>query len=126
MEIYKILADIMQEQDLNVAETARKSNLPDSTVRGIITRKQKTVALEVAFKLSNGLGVSLERLNGMPDREKQPISTILHTSDEYRLLSNYRQLNNEGQDKLLEYSDDLAGMPKYKKHGELGLDSKEA
>lgn len=69
MDIYKILQTIMDEQGLNIAETARKANLPDSTVRGIIARKQKTVALEVAFKLSDGLGVSLERLNGMPERE---------------------------------------------------------
>lgn len=60
--IYEILQSIMDERGLTIAETARLCNLPDSTVRGIITRKQKSIALEVAFKLSKGLGISLEYL----------------------------------------------------------------
>jgi len=45
---------------------------------------------------------------------------------ENRLLCTYRELNEEGQEKLLGYADDLAGMPKYKKRCELCLDKKEA
>ena len=70
MEIYKIIEEIMSEENISIAEIARKCGLHDSTVRGIITRKQKTVALDVAFKLSDGLGISLERLNGQ--KEKAP------------------------------------------------------
>lgn len=62
---YKILQEIMDEKGLSIAEVARISDLSDSTVRSIINRKTKTVALEVAFKLSKGLNVSLERLNGI-------------------------------------------------------------
>ena len=47
MEIYKIISDIMRNQNLSVADIAKKSNLPDSTVRGIVTRKQKNIALEI-------------------------------------------------------------------------------
>ena len=36
MEIYKIISDIMRNQNLSVADIAKKSNLPDSTVRGRI------------------------------------------------------------------------------------------
>lgn len=75
MEIYKIISDIMRNQNLSVADIAKKSNLPDSTVRGIVTRKQKNIALEVAFKLSQGLGVSLEYLNGMPEKEQKTNNT---------------------------------------------------
>ena len=46
MEIYKIISDIMKNQNLSVADIAKKSNLPDSTVRGIITRKHKDIALD--------------------------------------------------------------------------------
>lgn len=69
MAVYKILEEIMKERDLSVADIARLCNLSDSTVRGIVKRKQDTIALEVAFKLSYGLGISLERLNGMPEKE---------------------------------------------------------
>lgn len=72
-----ILKEIMKEKGLNVADVARLCKLSDSTVRGIITRNQKSTALEVAFKLSKGLNVSLERLNGMTViGEKEKTSTI--------------------------------------------------
>lgn len=64
MEFYKILQEIMDEKNIGVADVARLCGLTDSTVRSIIDREQKKVALNVAFKLSDGLGVSLERLNG--------------------------------------------------------------
>lgn len=64
MHFYEILQDIMKEQSLSVPDVARMSGLADSTIRSIISRKTKTVALEVAFKISKGLNVSLERLNG--------------------------------------------------------------
>ena len=56
----------LEKQKMSVADIARACNLPDSTVRGIISRKQKSIALEVAFKLSRGLNVSLATLNGEP------------------------------------------------------------
>lgn len=34
---------------------------------------------------------------------------------ETKLLTNFRDLNKDGQEKLLDYADDLAGMDKYKK-----------
>ena len=55
MEFYKVLKEIMESKDLSIPEVARLCNLSDSTVRSIITRKQKTVALNIAFKLSDGL-----------------------------------------------------------------------
>lgn len=70
MEIYKILSNIMVERGLTIPDVARACNLSDSTVRGIVVRKQKSVALEVAFKLSSGLCVSLERLNGEMELEQ--------------------------------------------------------
>ncbi|WP_050698637.1 helix-turn-helix domain-containing protein [Anaeromassilibacillus senegalensis] len=79
--VHETLREIMNEKNLSIAETARICNLPDSTVRGIITRFQKSVALEVAFKLSKGLGVSLERLNGGEELKKSPDPEEPETED---------------------------------------------
>ena len=71
----------MEEKELSISEVARLSKLPDSTVRSILLRKNKTVALEVAFKLAKGLNVSLERLNGerpMVGAESSPACKKLH------------------------------------------------
>ena len=67
MDFYSILQEILSEKGLSIPEAARACGLSDSTLRSIITRKNKTVALEVAMKISKGLCVSLERLNGMKE-----------------------------------------------------------
>lgn len=64
MEFYKVLEKIMKSKDLTIPEVARLCNLSDSTVRSIFTRKQKTVALNIAFKIADGLCIPLEVLNG--------------------------------------------------------------
>ena len=74
--VYQVLEEIMKEKHLNIAEVARLCGLPDSTVRGIIVRKQKNTALEVAFKLSEGLNVSLESLIGMSENQKTPATEL--------------------------------------------------
>jgi len=68
MDFYLILQGIMEEKSLKIPDIARKCGLSDGTIRSAIVRKQKNVSLDVAFKLSDGLGVSLERLNGMPEK----------------------------------------------------------
>lgn len=106
MAIYKIIQEIMDEKNLSVADTARICKLPDSTVRGIIRRKQETVALEVAFKLSEGLNVSLEKLNGLPERvtrpdiEEQP--TIVTDDGLLERERLFRSLSPEAQELVLQ------------------------
>ena len=46
--------------------------------------------------------------------------------DEQKLIDNYRSLNEEGQDKLLDLADDLIRTGKYKKSTPNGLEQKEA
>ena len=95
MAIYEVLKNIMEAQRLSVADVARVCDLPDSTVRGIINRKQKTVALEVAFKLSNGLNVSLERLNGLPESKTKNAPSL---SDEaQRIARDFDSLDGWGK-----------------------------
>ena len=103
--IYEILIETMNDKNMKIPDVARASGLSDSTVRSIITRKQSTVALEVAFKLSKGLNISLEKLNGMevPSKKVSPtrqeaeeaLKTVLYkkfghepTAEELALVEN--------------------------------------
>lgn len=87
MYFYQILSDIMEQRNLKIADVARMCNIADSTVRSIMSRKQKTVALDVAFKLSDGLNVSLEVLNGSKPKENNKITI---NDKEERLITAYR------------------------------------
>jgi len=64
MEFWQTLEKAMADRGLTVAETARRCGLPDSTVRGILTRRQKMAALDVAMHLAEGLDLTLEELAG--------------------------------------------------------------
>lgn len=114
MEFYKILERIMEEQQLNIPAVARKCNLSDGTVRSIFARKQKNVALEVAFKFSKGLGVSLERLNGSeemvsdPKEAKNSSDTAGATMDRLVVFNELRKKSNMSLDEISSKS----GVPK--------------
>lgn len=101
MDFYSILQEILSEKGLSIPEAARACGLSDSTLRSIITRKNKTVALEVAMKISKGLNVSLERLNGLEEIKEVKKSNALHP-DEEKLLKDFRSLNSEGKRYILQ------------------------
>jgi len=93
MDFYIILNEIMTEKGIGIADVARASGLTDSTVRSIIDRKQKKVALNIAFKLSEGLGVSLERLNGLPENKNGPTLS----SEAMQLARDYDALDEKSK-----------------------------
>ena len=72
VELWQILQQAMKEREYKVADVAHICGLPDSTVRGIITRRQKSIALDVAFRLSRGLGIPLEVLAGEAAAKNEP------------------------------------------------------
>ena len=96
MEFYKILESILNERGMSIAEASRVCGLTDSTLRSIIQRKSKNVSLDVAFKIADGLGVSLYRLNGMPEPETD--------TQKEEIIDAFARLSSDNQAKLLELS----------------------
>lgn len=109
MEFYKILLEIMDEKSLKIPDIARLTGLSDSTIRSIITRKTKNITLEVAFKMSKGLDVSLERLNGDDFLFLDNASLNAETT----LLENYNKLNNLGKEEANKRVSELTEINKY-------------
>lgn len=95
MDFYLILQEIMDEKGLNIPSVARLCNLSDGTIRSAIVRKQKNVALEVAFKLSKGLNVSLERLNGMPEPKFQKKNPGNLSPEEMQIAMAYHRASED-------------------------------
>lgn len=61
-------------------------------------------------------GVSIDYLTG---RCSEELKSVPLPDAEARLLDYYQNLNEEGQEKLLEYADDLVSLGRYKKHNPL-------
>ncbi|WP_443660550.1 helix-turn-helix domain-containing protein [Clostridium algidicarnis] len=106
VEFYKILQSIMKERELTIPEISRMTGLPDSTIRSIISRKTKNISLEVASKLSRGLNISLEELNGETPNNKVNLG-------EEALLSNFNKLNTTGKDEAIKRVEELTEINKY-------------
>lgn len=88
---------------MSIPEVARACGLTDSTVRSIIDRKQKKIALNIAFKLSSGLDIPLERLNGeLPSNEKAPAPEKPEADARLQeIVSCYHTMNEQGKNFLL-------------------------
>lgn len=114
MYFYEIMERIMNDKNLKVSDVAKLCDLPDSTIRSIFVRKQKSISLEVAFKLSKGLNVSLEILNGdsIDSCDKSSEAT---DNDEQLLLLKYRKLDDIDKAGTIGYIDAKLEHEKYKK-----------
>ena len=70
------------------------------------------------YQIASIYGVSVEWLRGETDIKEPFTAKNEELSDKSNLLiSLFEQLNIEGQEKLLDYADDLVSSGKYKKHG---------
>ena len=117
MDFYKILEEILNEQDIGIREAAKMCDVSEATLRSIFNRKQKRIALDVAFKPHLGLNVSLERLNGDPLLTKPPVHPRRRKDDpNLRILADtYEDLSEEGKEKVMTYLKDIHSIKKYRR-----------
>lgn len=88
MDFYEILSKIMSEKSMGISEVAHATGLPDSTVRSIIARKTKKISLDVALKISKGLNISVDRLNGESVQDEIDLN-----NEEKEVVKKYRALS---------------------------------
>lgn len=117
MDFYKILEEILNEQDIGIREASKMCDVSEATLRSIFNRKQKRIALDVAYKLHLGLNVSLERLNGDPLLTKPPVHPRRRKDDpNLRILADtYEDLSEEGKEKVMTYLKDIHSIKKYRR-----------
>jgi len=131
MDFYKVLQELLEKKNLSIPEMSRVTGIPDSTIRSIINRKSKTVSLEIAFKISHALNVSLEELSG------ENIDVVYNdvdsnttenknafNEDEQKLITDFKKLNAIGQKKALSDINDLTQIDKYTVSSEKTNDNK--
>ena len=127
MDFYLVLEQIMHDRNMSIPDIARATGLSDGTLRSAITRKQKNVALEVAFKISAGLGVSMEYLNSGVDSKDHGRPSCCScvsvlgpsnppTDDELSMIQKLRALTPRDRSVLLSTLDTLYQTSGGEKH----------
>jgi len=97
----KQLADLIDAKHNSVSDWENDKNKPDPDTIEYICG---ALDIPVSFLFSDSIQI-----------KKSPEPTDLDSEDLHPLLKIYEQLNVDGQNRLMEYAQDLAEMPKYKK-----------
>lgn len=113
------LKSILDERGISYAQAGRESGAGVDFIRNI-ERRGSAPAFTRVQQMAEYLGMTTSELLG---EEKAPSPT--KDENEEELLTLYRKLNQEGQEKLLDYADDLAESGKYKKVSAFNMGSKE-
>lgn len=126
MGIGNLLSRLISENNTTVSELSRTANVPAQTIYSIIRRDNLKANLEDLYRLSKSLGVNLDYFcQEFADIKKSsaPDKTGAEdlTKPETMLLHNFRALNEDGQDRLLETSDDMVTSGKYTKNNSIEI-----
>lgn len=104
-------------------ELAQKSNMAEITIRQYETNKREPRTAQLQ-KIADALEIELSELIGDAlaeqylhtlKRVKQMPDKIIQTVTKGKLLAHYENLNSIGQNKALDYVEDLTKIPEYRK-----------
>ena len=114
------ISSLLQVQGKSQSDLADYMDVSQATVsnwcKGIkIPRMNKIDMIAVFFKVKRSYILEEHANEYIPCQEDLP--AILHLME---------QLNDEGQEKVVEYAEGLIALGKYKKHGQYELGQKEA
>ena len=68
---------------------------------------------DVKYRIAEYFGVSVDYLMGYTDSPNPPMQESQLTEAERKLIDDFRSLNEEGKEKLIDYADDLIQSGKY-------------
>lgn len=112
------LKNMKQQSGLTTREIALQSGLPEPTLEKLFAGQTKDPKLNTIKTVVHFLGFTLDDL--APENENSPAPANAETGElneqEQTLIHNYRALNDEGHEKLLDYSEDLVSSGRYTKN----------
>ena len=129
MKLSDIIRNYRLSNNLSMDELALRAGLSKGYIsmleNGTNPRNKKPInpTLESLQKISNAMGIDVDMLlQNMDSKEKvilssstPPLSAPTLPADEENLLTGYRQLNQTGKDKVMDYVSDLLDSERYSK-----------
>lgn len=106
-----------KEKCLTNSQLAVLSNVPSGTLAKILGSETKDPQISNIIKISKALNISADYIifgiTNNPISQSEPL-----TPSEQTLLDSFRELNEDGQEKLIDYAEDLVSSNRYKKHSQ--------
>ena len=123
MSWFENLKKIKAESGMSIHEIATKSGLPEPTLEKIFSGATKSPGIYTVQTVVHTLGYTLSDID--PGAKKAPDTADGGTGGDLQsvLIRNFDQLNQEGQERLVETSDDMVSSGKYIKNDSNQLDS---
>lgn len=118
MDFLEKLNYLMEIHGLNKNTLSKSCDIPYTTIDNWYKRGYDGLKLTTLKKLSSFFGVSLDFWiqEKIPLKtKKSPELTEVNSGDLHPLLKIYNELNADGQERLMEYAEELTEIPKYKK-----------
>lgn len=115
------LNKLKKNSGMTIEQIALSSGVPKGTLNKLFAGQTKDPQLSTVSAVVHCMGYTLD------DLSDDTVSGKAHlTPQQSALLSSFDQLNEEGQQKAVDYVDDLVLTGRYKKYAALGLGTKEA
>ena len=113
---YIRLCELKKQSKKTSDEIALESGIPKGTLNKLFAGQTKDPQLSTIKAVVHCLGHTLDDLD--ETIKKSPELTEVSPGDHADMhprLKIYNEINTDGQDRLMEYAEDLSDMPKYKK-----------
>lgn len=119
----KKLEEKMSQKGLKQADIVRATGISKTTLSSMINRDNTKVDVEIFIRICDALGCKPEDFADEILSNSANQSQSL-TATENQLLEDFRELDQDGQAKLIAYADDMAQLSRLKKRN-TPMESKE-
>ena len=120
---------LKKSSGMTIEQIAIASGVPKGTLNKLFAGQTKDPQLSTVSAVVHCMGYTLDDISDDTVHGKTaltPAQSSLLTSAQTSLLSIFDQLNDEGQDKVITYAEDLNRTGYYKKDAAPGVGAKEA
>ena len=118
MNLLEKITYLMAENGLNKRTLSQASGVPYTTIDGLYKKGYEGARMSTIKALASFFGVTLDSFcrDDIDELQYAYQKTDINLSpSEHQLIVNYRSINPDGQERLLDYADDLVQSGKYKK-----------
>lgn len=114
----KRIGDECKRQGLTLRQLAIKADIPYSTLYSAVKRDSDGMTLELLKRISHALNMSLYSLADF-DLASEAVTEEINTNRrESKLLSHFRNLNDNGQSVAVERVQELTQIPAYQRQAD--------